>query len=137
MRCVAALTERARVLCWPARSVRAAAEERRSAMPAAKAAVLERLSAVNSPDGTPLPATGTLSDIVVSDGKVFFSISVEAAVVPRWEGVRKAAENAVRGLPGVTSALVALTAERAAGTAPAAAAAGPSARGRAGAQPRG
>src|SRR6266705_1504477 len=86
MRCVAALTERARVLCWPARSVRAAAEERRSAMPAAKAAVLERLSAVKSPDGTPLPAAGTLSDIVVSDGKVFFSISVDAALVQRWEG---------------------------------------------------
>src|SRR6266849_3566284 len=134
MRCVAALTERARVLCWPARSVRAAAEERRSAMPAAKAAVLERLSAVKSPDGTPLPATGTLSDIVVSDGKVFFSISVDAALVQRWEGVRKAAEDAVRGLPGVTSAMVALTAERAAGRGPAAAA--PATRGRAGAQTR-
>src|SRR6266581_174109 len=134
MRCVAALTERARVLCWPARSVRAAAEERRSAMPAAKAAVLERLSAVKSPDGTPLPATGTLSDIVVSDGKVFFSISVDAALVQRWEGVRRAAEDAVRGLPGVTSAMVALTAERAAGRGPAAAA--PATRGRAGAQTR-
>src|SRR5437660_12196394 len=117
MRYVAALTERARVLCWPARSVRAAAEERRSAMPAAKAAVLEKLSGVQSPDGTPLPATGTLSDIVVSDGKVFFSITVDAGVVQRWEAVRKAAEDAVRGVPGVSSAMVALTAERAAGTA--------------------
>src|SRR6266550_4147488 len=134
MRCVAALTERARVLCWPARSVRAAAEERRSAMPASKEAVLERLAAVKSPDGTPLPATGTLSDIVVGDGKVFFSISVDAALVQRWEGVRKAAEDAVRGLPGVTSAMVALTAERAAGRGPAAAA--PATRGRAGAQTR-
>src|SRR6266568_8769006 len=136
MRCVATLTERARVLCWAARSVRTAAEERRSAMPAAKAAVLERLSAVKSPDGTPLPATGTLSDIVVGDGKVFFSISVDAAVVQRWEGVRKAAEDAVRAVPGVTSAMVALTAERAAGTGPTAAAAAPPGRGRAGAQPR-
>jgi ATP-binding protein involved in chromosome partitioning len=103
-------------------------------MPATKEAVLERLSAVESPDGTPLPATGTLSDIVVSDGKVFFSISVDAAVVQRWEAVRKAAEDAVRGVPGVTSAMVALTAERAAGRGPAAAP--PAARGRAGAQPR-
>jgi len=103
-------------------------------MPATKAAVLERLSTVKSPEGTPLPATGTLSDIVVSDGKVFFSISVDAAVVQRWEGVRKAAEDAVRGLPGVASAMVALTAERAAGRGPAAAA--PPARGRAGAQSR-
>ncbi len=105
-------------------------------MPATKEAVLERLAAVKSPDGTPLPATGTLSDIVVSDGKVFFSISVDAAVVQRWEGVRKAAEDAVRAVPGVTSAMVALTAERAAGTGPTAAAAAPPGRGRAGAQPR-
>ena len=49
-------------------------------MPATTEAVLERLSSVVSPDGTPLPATGTLSDIVVSDGKVFFSISVSSCV---------------------------------------------------------
>ena len=78
-------------------------------MAATKEAILERLSAVKSPEGTPLPATGTLSDVVVSDGKVFFSISVDAAVVQRWEGVRKQAEEAVRGLPGVSSAMVALT----------------------------
>jgi ATP-binding protein involved in chromosome partitioning len=53
-----------------------------------------------------------LSDIVVSDGKVFFSIGVEADAVPRWEPVRKAAETAVRALPGIASAMVALTAER-------------------------
>ncbi len=84
---------------------------------ASKEEVLQKLSGVQSPDGTPLPATGTLSDIVVSDGKVFFSITVDAAVVQRWEAVRKAAEDAVRGVPGVTSALVALTAERTAGAA--------------------
>jgi ATP-binding protein involved in chromosome partitioning len=107
-------------------------------MAATKEAILERLSAVKSPEGTPLPATGTLSDLVVSDGKVFFSISVDAAVVQRWEGVRKQAEEAVRGLPGVSSAMVALTAERAAATRPAAAAAPPAPprRGRPGAQPR-
>jgi ATP-binding protein involved in chromosome partitioning len=76
--------------------------------------VLRKLNDVPAPDGTPLPATGTLSDIVVSNGKVFFSITVDATVVPKWEGVRKAAEAAVRALPGVTSAMVALTAERAA-----------------------
>jgi len=135
MRFVATLTGRAAVLCWPlALGAGPAGEEK--PMPATKEAVLERLAAVKSPDGTPLPATGTLSDIVVSDGKVFFSISVDAAVVQRWEGVRKAAEDAVRALPGVTSAMVALTAERAAGTGPTAAAAAPPGRGRAGAQPR-
>ena len=33
------------------------------------------LGKVAAPDGTPLPKTGTLSDIVASDGKVFFSIT--------------------------------------------------------------
>jgi ATP-binding protein involved in chromosome partitioning len=77
--------------------------------------VLERLAEVKAPDGRPLPATGTLSDVVVSDGKVFFSLTVDAAAVQGWEPVRKAAEEAVRGIPGVVSALVALTAERSAG----------------------
>ena len=54
-----------------------------------------------APDGAPLPTTGTLSDIVASDGKVFFSISVDAAVVQAWEPVRKRAEEAVKAIPGV------------------------------------
>jgi ATP-binding protein involved in chromosome partitioning len=84
-------------------------------MAASKEQVLERLAEVKAPDGRPLPASGVLSDVVVSDGKVFFSLTVDAAAVPAWEPVRKAAEAAVRSVPGVTSALVALTAERAAG----------------------
>jgi len=89
-------------------------------MPATKEQVLAALAAVKGPDGAALPDTGKLSDVVVSDGKVFFSITVDAAVVQRWEPVRKAAEAAVRAVPGVTSALVALTGERAAGAARAA-----------------
>jgi len=80
--------------------------------------VLAGLEGVKSPEGIPLPKTGKLSDIVVSDGKVFFSITVDAAVVQSWEPVRKNAEAAVRAIPGVTSALVALTAERAGGARP-------------------
>ncbi len=76
--------------------------------------VLAALAGVASPDGTPLPATGKLSEIVAGDGKVFFSISVDAAAVKQWESVRARAEAAVRALPGVASAMVALTAERAA-----------------------
>jgi ATP-binding protein involved in chromosome partitioning len=72
---------------------------------------------VPAPDGTPLPQTRALSDVIVTDGKVFFSITVEAAVVKAWEPVRKRAEDVVRAIPGVQSALVALTAERAAGAA--------------------
>jgi ATP-binding protein involved in chromosome partitioning len=85
-------------------------------MAATKKQVLDGLAKVPSPDGTPITATGALSDIVVTDGKVFFSISVDAAEVQRWESVRKRAEEAVRAVPGVQSALVALTAERKPGT---------------------
>ena len=81
-------------------------------MAVTKEAVLAGLDAVPSPEGTPLSRTGKLSDVVVSDGKVFFSITVDAAVVQAWEPVRKAAEAAVRAIPGVTSAMVALTGER-------------------------
>jgi ATP-binding protein involved in chromosome partitioning len=98
-------------------------------MAATKEQVFDSLTKVPSPYGTPITATGALSDIVVTDGKVFFSISVDAAEVQRWESVRKRAEEAVRAVPGVQSALVALTAERKPGAAPArpslAAAAGP------------
>jgi ATP-binding protein involved in chromosome partitioning len=84
--------------------------------------VLKALGRVSGPDGAPLPATGKLSDIVATDGKVFFSISVEASAVKAWETVRERAEAAVRAVPGVNSVMVALTAERAGadggGTAP-------------------
>jgi len=83
-----------------------------------KQQVLDRLASVAAPDGTPLTATGTLSDVVVADGKVFFSITVDAAVVQGWESVRQRAEAAARAVPGVQSALVALTAERKPGTPP-------------------
>jgi ATP-binding protein involved in chromosome partitioning len=87
-------------------------------MAVTKEQVLAALNGVASPAGIPLPQTGTLSDVVAGDGKVFFSISVDAAEVKAWEGVRKRAEDAVRAMPGVQSALVALTAERKAGAAP-------------------
>jgi ATP-binding protein involved in chromosome partitioning len=81
-------------------------------MAVTKEQVLEALGRIAAPDGTPLPATGALSEIVASDGKVFFSIGVEAAAVQGWEPVRKRAEEAIRALPGVQSVMVALTAER-------------------------
>lgn len=82
-------------------------------MPVSKQDVATCLDNVKAPDGQPLPQSGRVSEIVATDGKVFFSINVEAGAVPQWESVRKAAETAVRALPGVTSVMVALTAERA------------------------
>jgi len=75
--------------------------------------VVAALGKIASPDGLPLPATGKLSDIVVADGKVFFSITVDADAVQAWEAVRERAQKAVTALSGVQSAMVALTAERA------------------------
>ncbi len=89
-------------------------------MPVTKDDVLAVLGQVEAPDGRPLPKTGTLSDIVASDGKVFFSITVDAGVVQAWEEVRKLAEKVVKAMPGVQSVMVALTAERKGGAAPAA-----------------
>ena len=82
------------------------------AMAVTKEDVLASLARVACPDGTPLHRSAALSDVLATEGKVFFSITVDAAEVKGWEPVRKRAEEVVRAIPGVTSALVALTAER-------------------------
>jgi ATP-binding protein involved in chromosome partitioning len=81
-------------------------------MAVTKDEIVEALAQIPAPDGQPLPRTGTLSDIVANDGKVFFSITVDSSAVRAWEPVRKRAEDAVRAMAGVTSVMVALTAER-------------------------
>lgn len=80
--------------------------------------VLDSLSRIKSPRGVALTNANVLSAISASDGKVFFSITVDAAEARAWESVRAEAEAAVRAIPGVTTAMVALTAERKAGAAP-------------------
>ena len=79
--------------------------------------VLDALAKVKSPRGVALPHANVLSAIAVNDGKVFFSINVDAAEARAWEDVRAQAEAAVRALPGVASAMIALTAERKPGAA--------------------
>jgi ATP-binding protein involved in chromosome partitioning len=86
-------------------------------MAVSKEQILAALAKVPSPGGAALTDARVLSDVVVSDGKVFFSLTVDASAVKVWEPVRKAAEEAVRAVPGVQSVLVALTAERAVGAA--------------------
>jgi ATP-binding protein involved in chromosome partitioning len=86
-------------------------------MAVTKDQVLAALAQVPTPGGTALSDTRMLSDIVVSEAKVFFSITVDAAAVKAWEPVRASAEKAVRAIPGVQSVLVALTAERKPGSA--------------------
>jgi ATP-binding protein involved in chromosome partitioning len=82
--------------------------------------VLDVLAKVASPRGVALTNADVLSAITANDGKVFFSINVDATEARAWESVRAAAEDAVRAIPGVTMAMIALTAERKAGPAAAA-----------------
>jgi ATP-binding protein involved in chromosome partitioning len=80
--------------------------------------VLDSLRRIKSPRGVALTNANVLSAISAADGKVFFSINVDAAEARAWESVRAEAEAAVRAIPGVTTVMVALTAERKAGAAP-------------------
>lgn len=90
-------------------------------MSVSKQQVLDGLAKVMSPRGVPLVHANVLSEVAVTDGKVLFSINVDAAEARAWESVRAQAEAAVRAIPGVTGAMVALTAERKPGAAPSAA----------------
>jgi len=74
--------------------------------------VLDQLAKVKSPSGAALTEANVLSAITVNDGKVFFSINVDAHEARAWESVRAQAEGMVRAIPGVTTAMIALTAER-------------------------
>jgi ATP-binding protein involved in chromosome partitioning len=91
---------------------------RRCALSVTQQQVLDTLKKIRSPRGVALSDANVLSAITVGDGKVFFSINVEANEARAWEGVRAEAEAAVRAIAGVSTAMVALTAERRPGAAP-------------------
>ncbi|MFG1180477.1 iron-sulfur cluster carrier protein ApbC [Xanthobacter versatilis] len=74
--------------------------------------VRSTLASVRTPEGVALSVSPALSGVVVTSGKVYLSINVDPAQARAWEGVRAAAEDAVKAVPGVVSALVTLTAER-------------------------
>ena len=82
-------------------------------MAVTKENVLDALRQVRGPDlKGDIVTLGMVSDVMVSDGKVIFSITVPAEKARDLEPLRQAAEQVVRGLPGVQQAMVALTAER-------------------------
>ena len=82
-------------------------------MSVTKEIVTERLKTVNGPDFTGnIVDLGMVSEIFIADGKVFFSITVPAARAQEMEPLRAAAERVVKAIPGVTGAVVALTAEK-------------------------
>jgi ATP-binding protein involved in chromosome partitioning len=80
-----------------------------------KETVLSALKAVKTPGGGDLVSAGILSEIVIAKDKVYFALSVPEAQAKAFEPVRKAAEEAVKALPGVANAIVTLTADAKAG----------------------
>lgn len=78
------------------------------------------LRAVPAPDNaSSLAESPSLSAISITDGRVYFAIQTSPERAPALEGLRQAAEAAVKTVPGVREVLVVLTAERPATTPPA------------------
>ena len=69
-----------------------------------------------APDAQDIVSAGMVSDIIIKDGAVMFSISVPAERAESFEPLRERAEAAVAALDGVKKAMVVLTAERAQGS---------------------
>lgn len=83
-------------------------------MAVTQADILRALELVKLPaSGQSLTASGRIGQVLVDGGKVIFSIGIDPTEAPAMEPVRKAAESAVSGLPGVSQVLVGLTAEKA------------------------
>ena len=80
--------------------------------------ILAALKGVKGPDlSDNIVSLGLVSEVVINKGKVYFAISVDPARATELEGLRQAAATVVEGLPGVTSAMVTLTADREPGSA--------------------
>jgi ATP-binding protein involved in chromosome partitioning len=78
-----------------------------------KEQVLETLKTVRGPDlEHNIVELGMVSDVFISDAKVYFSITVPAERARELEPLRQAAERVVKEMPGVKGALVTLTADR-------------------------
>ena len=92
--------------------------------------LLAALSRIPGPDGsTPLNLSGAIAGVSIQNGKVYLSVSIDPAQSMALEPMRRAAEEAIKKLPGVTGAIVTLTSERPQGQQrPAAAAPGPKAQ---------
>jgi len=86
-----------------------------------KQLVLDSLRKVKGPDlEGDIVSLGLISDILINDGRVMFSITVDSERAAALEPLRQAAEKVVSDLPGVDRVMVALTAEKRGGSAAAA-----------------
>jgi ATP-binding protein involved in chromosome partitioning len=81
--------------------------------------ILERLRQVKGPDlqGN-IVDLGLVSEILLKEGRVSFSITVPPQRAQELDPLRQAAEKVVRDIPGVTGVVAVLTAERASGNGP-------------------
>ena len=95
-----------------------------------KEQILERLRRIKGPDleGN-IVDLGLISEILIKDGRVSFSITVPPVRAQELEPLRQAAEKVVREIQGVSSVLAVLTADKPSGKA--AAGNGAAARGQA------
>ncbi len=95
-------------------------------MTVSKPQVLDELRRIKGPDleGN-IVDLGLVSEILVKDDRVYFSITVPASRAEELEPLRKAAESVVAKVPGVTGVTAVLTAEAAPGRAAAGASARP------------
>ncbi|MBN9066361.1 MAG: Mrp/NBP35 family ATP-binding protein [Rhizobiales bacterium] len=85
-------------------------------MPVTKEAVIERLKSISAPGlSGDIVSLGLVSDVFSADRKVFVSITVPVDKAQELEPMREAAEKAVKEMPDVAGAVVALTAEKKAG----------------------
>lgn len=81
--------------------------------------VIEAMKGIRGPDlESNIVDLGMVSEVFISDAKVYFSINVPAERAQELEPLRQAAERVVKALPGVKGAVVSLTAERKQGSAP-------------------
>jgi ATP-binding protein involved in chromosome partitioning len=79
-----------------------------------KSAVREALNVLKAPDGlTPLGQSDALSDIIIKDGDVFFTISIDPKRAIELDILRENAQKITQLVKGVRQARVTLTSERA------------------------
>ncbi len=81
-----------------------------------EADVLKALAPVVGPDGrSAISRSNGISGLTIRDGKVFLALTTNPRLAEAMEFMRTEAEVAIKAVPGVTSALVSLTSEKAPG----------------------
>ncbi len=81
-------------------------------MAATPAEVIEALRRIKGPDLTSnIVELGLISDVLIKDGRAYFSITIDPARAAELEPLRKAAETVVAEVAGITSVTAVLTAQ--------------------------